>query len=186
MLGDETLGDELDGRWLGEALLLADEAARAGEVPVGAVAVCEGRVVGRGRNGREAGRDPLAHAELGALAEAARSLGRWRLTGVTLYATLEPCPMCAGAAVNARVDRVVYGCADPKAGAAGSVLDVLGEKRLNHRPQVTAGVRAAECAERLRTFFRARRGARTGGGDGTNEERAGLEQGEMAELVEGA
>jgi len=141
-----------------EALSLADEAAAAGEVPVGAVAVFEGRVVGRGRNAREAERDPLAHAELRAITEAARALGRWRLSGVTLYATLEPCPMCAGALVNARVDTVVYGCDDPKAGAAGSVLAVLNEPRLNHRPALRRGVRAQESAGRLRAFFRARRG----------------------------
>jgi tRNA(adenine34) deaminase len=147
-----------DERFMDEALSLADEAAAAGEVPVGAVAVFEGRVVGRGRNAREAERDPLAHAELRAITEAARALGRWRLSGVTLYATLEPCPMCAGALVNARVDTVVYGCDDPKAGAAGSVLAVLGEPRLNHRPALRRGVRAQESAERLRAFFRARRG----------------------------
>jgi tRNA(adenine34) deaminase len=122
------------------------------------VAVHEGRVVGRGRNARETEADPLAHAELRALSEAARTLGRWRLTGVTLYVTLEPCPMCAGALVNGRVDAVVFGCDDPKAGAAGSVMDVLGAPRLNHHPVVRRGVRAAESAERLRAFFRARRG----------------------------
>ncbi len=149
--------DSPDQRWMAEALLLAGAAAAEGEVPVGAVAVFEGRVVGAGRNAREARRDPLAHAELEAISAAARVLGRWRLTGVTLYATLEPCAMCAGALVNARVDRVVFGAADPKAGAAGSVLDVLGERRLNHRPKVTAGVLEAECAARLTAFFRERR-----------------------------
>jgi tRNA(adenine34) deaminase len=141
-----------------ESLALADEAAVVGEVPVGAVAVLEGRIVGRGRNAREGARDPFAHAEFVAMAEAARTLGRWRLGGVTVYVTLEPCPMCAGAAVNARIDRLVYGCRDPKAGAAGSVLQILADPRLNHRPAVLGEVRAAECGERLQRFFRARRG----------------------------
>ncbi len=137
---------------------LADEAAVAGEVPVGAVAVHGGRIVAVGRNVRETTRDPLGHAEIIAIRAAAEALGVWRLTGVTVYVTLEPCAMCAGALVNARVDRVVYGCTDPKAGGAGSVLDVLGEPRLNHNPQVVAGVREDECSERLRRFFRDRRG----------------------------
>ena len=139
------------------ALALADEASAAGEVPVGAIAVCEGRVVGSGRNAREADADPFAHAELRAMAQAARELGRWRLTGVTLYVTLEPCPMCAGAIVNARVSRVVFGCADPKAGAAGSVVSLLDHPRLNHRPEVRGGVLGEEASERLKRFFQARR-----------------------------
>ena len=141
------------------ALELAREAGRQGEVPVGAVAVMGGQVVGRGANRRETDLDPLAHAELLALKEAAVRLGRWRLTGVTLYVTLEPCPMCAGAIVNARVDRVVYGCSDPKAGAAGSVVDLLRHPVLNHRPEVCEGIRAEESAELLRGFFRERRKA---------------------------
>lgn len=150
-------------RFMALALALAEEAEAAGEVPVGAVAVVEGRIVGQGRNAREAQADPFAHAELVALSEAARTLGRWRLSDVTLYVTLEPCPMCAGAVVNARVPRVVYGCRDPKAGAAGSVLDVLGERRLNHRPEVVEGVLAEASSERLKAFFRARRrGAKAG------------------------
>jgi len=147
-----------------EALALAREAGGAGEVPVGAVAVADGRVVGRGRNAREAEADPLAHAELRALADAARTLGRWRLSGVTLYATLEPCPMCAGAAVNARVDRVVFGCADPKAGAAGTLMNLLDDRRLNHRAEVAGGVLADECATLLRDFFRVRRTPGAAGG----------------------
>ena len=143
----------------GEALALAAEAAAAGEVPVGAVAVFEGRVVGRGRNAREAALDPTAHAELLALQEAARTLGRWRLTGVTLYVTLEPCAMCAGAMVLARIDRLVFGAGDPKAGAVGSLLDLSADARLNHRFPVTRGLRAGEGSELLRAFFRARRGA---------------------------
>jgi len=154
----------LDAVFMREALCLADEAAACGEVPVGAVAVHSGRVVGRGRNVREGDRDPMGHAEVLALRGAAQVLGAWRLTGVTLYVTLEPCAMCAGALVNARVDRVVYGCADPKAGAAGSVLDVLGEPRLNHHPAVVGGLLGDECGERLKAFFRERRGRREGRG----------------------
>ncbi len=147
-----------------EALALADEAARAGEVPVGAVAVFEGRVVGRGRNRREEDRDPSAHAELLALQDAARTLGRWRLTGVTLVVTLEPCAMCAGAAVLARIDRLVYGASDPKAGAVGSLMDLSCDPRLNHRFPVERGLRAEACAEQLRAFFRSRRSSTLGSG----------------------
>ncbi len=141
-----------------EALSLAREAAARGEVTVGAVAVFEGRVVGRGANARESARDPTAHAELLAIQDAARTLGRWRLTGVTLFVTLEPCAMCAGAMVLARIDRLVYGASDPKAGAAGSLMDVTADPRLNHRFPVERGLRAEACAELLRQFFRARRG----------------------------
>ncbi len=141
-----------------EALALARQAAERGEVPVGAVALHEGRVVGRGANAREAAHDPTAHAELQAIQEAARSLGRWRLTGVTLVVTLEPCAMCAGAMVLARIDRLVYGAPDPKAGAVGSLLDLSADPRLNHRFPVERGVLAEECGEVLRAFFRARRG----------------------------
>ena len=140
-----------------EALALAREAAAAGEVPVGAVAVFEGRVVGRGRNAREQAADPTAHAELLAIQEAARRLGRWRLTGVTVYVTLEPCAMCAGAMVLARIDRLVLGAADPKAGAVGSLMDLSSDPRLNHRFLVERGLRAEECGEQLRAFFRSRR-----------------------------
>jgi tRNA(adenine34) deaminase len=140
-----------------EALRLAAEAAAAGEVPVGAVALFEGRVVGRGRNRREEDRDPCAHAELLALQEASRTLGRWRLTGVTLVVTLEPCAMCAGALVLARVDRLVFGASDPKAGAVGSLMDLSSDSRLNHRFPVERGLRGDECGEQLRAFFRSRR-----------------------------
>jgi tRNA(adenine34) deaminase len=133
------------------------------DVPVGAVVARGGQVVALGRNERERLGDPTAHAEIGALREAARVLGAWRLLDTTLYVTLEPCAMCAGAIVLARVPRVVYGTADPKAGAAGSVLDVLAEPRLNHRPQVRGGVLGDECAGLLRTFFAARRGRSEGG-----------------------
>jgi len=145
-----------------EALALARAAADAGEVPVGAVAVLDGRVVGRGANAREAARDPTAHAELIALREAARALGRWRLSGVTLFVTLEPCAMCAGAMVLARIDRLVYAAADPKAGAAGSLLDLTQDPRLNHRFPVERGLLGDEAGELLRSFFRARRGAGNG------------------------
>ena len=142
---------------MAEALAEARLAAAEGEVPIGAVVVCAGRLVGRGRNARERLHDPTAHAEILALQEAARALGRWRLTGATIYATLEPCPMCAGALVNARIDRLVYAVPDPKAGAAGSLFDVPRDPRLNHRVEVATGVLAAECSAVLKEFFRARR-----------------------------
>jgi tRNA(adenine34) deaminase len=140
--------------------LALDEARRATEhddVPVGAVVVLGGEVIGAGHNERERRQDPTAHAETLALQDAADHLGSWRLLDTSLYVTLEPCAMCAGAIVLARVPRVVYGTTDPKAGAAGSVLDVLAEPRLNHRPAVTGGVLAAECAQLLLDFFAARR-----------------------------
>ena len=144
--------------WMREALREADAAAAAGDVPVGCVVIDPGGdAVARGRNRREVDGDPLAHAEVVAMRAAARALGSWRLVGCTLVVTLEPCPMCAGAVVNARVPRVVYGCGDPKAGAAGSVLDLLRDPRLNHRAEVVGGVLEVECAEQLRAFFRARR-----------------------------
>ena len=169
--GSAADGHPFDGA-MREALALAAEAAAAGEVPVGAVAVCEGRVVGRGRNRREEDRDPTAHAELLALQDAARTLGRWRLTGVTLVVTLEPCAMCAGAAVLARIDRLVFGASDPKAGAVGSLMDLSGDTRLNHRFPVERGLRGDECAGQLRAFFRARRGG--GAGNGENSGITGL------------
>jgi tRNA(adenine34) deaminase len=129
-----------------------------GDVPVGAVVVHQGEVVAAAHNERERRQDPTAHAETLALQQAARRRGSWRLLDTVLYVTLEPCAMCAGAIVLARVPRVVYGTADPKAGAAGSVLDVLAEPRLNHRPAVQGGVLAAECAALLTDFFAARRG----------------------------
>ena len=142
---------------MAQALAEARLAAAEGEVPIGAVVVAEGRVVGRGRNARERLNDPTAHAEILALQEASRTLGRWRLAGATLYATLEPCPMCAGALVNARIDRLVYGVADPKAGAVDTLFDLVRDTRLNHRVQVDRGVLAAECGEILRQFFCERR-----------------------------
>ena len=140
-----------------EALAEAETAAALGEVPIGAVVVHDGRVVGRGGNRRELLRDPTAHAEMLALREAARHLGGWRLLDCTLYVTLEPCPMCAGAMLLARVPRLVYGAADPKAGAAGSVVELLRDPRLSHVVEVTAGVCAEECGDLLRRFFGALR-----------------------------
>jgi tRNA(adenine34) deaminase len=139
-----------------------------GDVPVGAVVVRAGAVVGAGHNEREHRQDPTAHAELLALQRAAAALGSWRLLDTALYVTLEPCAMCAGAIVLARVPRLVYGAPDPKAGAAGSVLDVLAEPRLNHRPVVEAGPLADECAALLRAFFAERR--QIGGGPAFEEE----------------
>jgi tRNA(adenine34) deaminase len=141
-----------------EAIALARAAGDGGEVPIGAVALHEGAVVGRGANRREGARDPTAHAELIAIQEAARTLSRWRLTGVTLVVTLEPCAMCAGAMVLARIDRLVYGASDPKAGAAGSLLDLTQDPRLNHRFPVERGLMEEACGDLLREFFRARRG----------------------------
>jgi tRNA(adenine34) deaminase len=139
------------------ALREAEGALPHGDVPVGAVVVAGGEVAGSGHNERELRQDPTAHAEVLALREAARALGLWRVLDSVLYVTLEPCAMCAGAIVLARVPRVVFGCTDPKAGAAGSVLDVLAEPRLNHRPEVAGGLLAAECAALLTDFFGARR-----------------------------
>jgi tRNA(adenine34) deaminase len=137
------------------------EAARAPEhddVPIGAVVVREGEVIGAAHNEREVRSDPTAHAELIALRDAARNLGSWRVLDAVMYVTLEPCAMCAGAIVLARIPRVVFGTIDPKAGAAGSVFNILAEPRLNHRPQVESGLLAEECAELLRAFFAPRRG----------------------------
>ncbi len=143
---------------MARAIALAHEAAADDDVPVGAVVVTrEGVVLGEGRNRREADGDPTAHAEVLALREAARVRGTWRLDDVTLVVSLEPCTMCAGAIVLARVPRVVFGAWDPKAGAAGSVRDVLRDARLNHRVEVIGGVREAECGAVLREFFEARR-----------------------------
>ena len=136
-----------------EALLLAREAAADGEVPVGCVITLEDRIVGRGRNRREKGKTALAHAELEAIGEACRTLGGWRLWRCTLYVTLEPCPMCAGAIINARIPRVVYGAPDAKAGSCGSLTNLFALP-YNHRPAVTAGVCEAEAKELLQNFFR--------------------------------
>ena len=139
------------------ALQQAEQAAGHGDVPIGAIVVREGEVIGAAGNERELRQDPTAHAELLALRAAAARLGGWRIPDATIYVTLEPCPMCAGAIVLARLPAVVYGAADPKAGAAGSVLDVLGEPALNHNPEVTGGVLGEECGAVLEAFFSARR-----------------------------
>jgi tRNA(adenine34) deaminase len=139
------------------ALREAERALEHDDVPVGAVLVHDGEVIGAGHNERELREDPTAHAEMIAIREAARTLGSWRLLDTVLYVTLEPCAMCAGAIVLGRIPRVVYGTDDPKAGAAGSVLDILAEPRLNHRPDVAGGLLAEESAELLRAFFRSRR-----------------------------
>jgi tRNA(adenine34) deaminase len=134
-----------------------DEALRAGElgeVPVGAVVVVGGRIVGRGGNRRESAADPTAHAETIAIREAAHAVGGWRVVGATLYVTQEPCPMCAGAIVNARIDRLVYGCTNPKAGSVRTLHRLVEDSRFNHRASVTSGVLADECGALLTTFFK--------------------------------
>ena len=137
-----------------QALELAGQAAQAGEVPVGAVIVKDGIVIGTGRNRTEETRNPFMHAEMNAMQEALDRVGGWRLTGCDMYVTLEPCSMCAGAAVHARLDSIIIGTADPKAGACGSVLDITSEKRLNHQPAIVTGVLRQECSQILKDFFR--------------------------------
>jgi tRNA(adenine34) deaminase len=146
-----------DEHFMRLALREAERALEHDDVPIGCVIVHGGEVIGAAPNERELRGDPTAHAEILALREASRVLGGWRLTETVLYVTLEPCAMCAGAIVLGRVPRVVYGTVDPKAGAAGSVLDVLGEPRLNHRPEVAGGLLAEECAGLLQEFFATRR-----------------------------
>ncbi len=146
-----------DERWMREALVLAQMAAAAGEVPVGALVLQQGRVIGRGFNQPVDTHDPTAHAEVLALRDAARTLGNYRLPGCTLVVTLEPCAMCAGAIQHARIERLVFGARDPKTGACGSVIDLFDEPRLNHHTRVTGGVLASECGQRLSTFFADRR-----------------------------
>jgi len=142
-----------------EALAQAELGATAGEVPIGAVVARDGAVVSRAHNAPIGQVDPTAHAEILALRSAAQQLGNYRLVGTTLYVTVEPCAMCVGAAIQARVERVVFGCHEPKAGALGSVFDLIGEGKLNHRFAITAGVLADEASDLLRQFFRLRRGA---------------------------
>ena len=143
----------VDPRFMDEALALARQAGEEGEVPVGCVVVCRGQVVGRGRNRREADRSALAHAEIEAIGEACRTLGGWRLWECALYVTLEPCPMCAGAILNARIPLVVYGASDPKYGACGSVCSLF-SMAFNHHPEVARGIREEEAAALLQDFFR--------------------------------
>jgi tRNA(adenine34) deaminase len=146
-----------DDAWMGEALALARTAASRGEVPVGAIVVCNDAIIGRGGNAPIAVSDPTAHAEIAALREAAARLRNYRLVDCALYATLEPCAMCAGAMLHARIARVVYGAADPKTGACGSVIDLFADRRLNHHATVIGGVRAGECGMLLSDFFESRR-----------------------------
>ena len=153
-MGDRPLGDE---EFMGLALDAARRAGEAGEVPVGAVVVVDGKVVATGANRREELGDPTAHAEVLALREASGAVGSWRLTGATLYVTLEPCPMCAGALVAARVARVVFGAPDPKAGSCGSLYNLCADPRLNHEVEVRAGVLEAECGGLLSDWFTGRR-----------------------------
>lgn len=143
--------------WMEEALCLALRAQEAGEVPVGAIVVCEGKIVGRGWNRNIIDADPTAHAEMVALREAGRIVGNHRLSGCELFVTIEPCAMCAGALVHARIERLIYGADDPKAGAVRSVMQVLNHPQLNHKIKVQSGVLAGRCSELVQTFFRNRR-----------------------------
>lgn len=146
-----------DEFYMGKAIEEAKIAAAVGEIPVGAVVIYQKKAIARAYNLRETLPCATAHAELLAIEKACRALGRWRLTGCTLYVTVEPCPMCAGAIVNSRLDRVVYGCDDPKGGAVRSLFQIVDNPALNHRVEVTAGTRADECAAIMRDFFRSRR-----------------------------
>jgi tRNA(adenine34) deaminase len=148
------MDDEL---YMREAIAEARAAAALGEVPVGAIVVVDGKIVGRGGNRRESAGDPTAHAEMIAIREAAQVIGGWRLVGATLFVTQEPCPMCAGAIVNARVERVVFGCDNPKAGAVKTLYRILQDERLNHRVTVEQSALAAECGQLLTEFFEALR-----------------------------
>ena len=149
-----------DEDWMQSALDLARQAQAAGEVPVGAIVVYEDRIIGRGFNQPISHSDPTAHAEIMALRDAAEKLGNYRLPGTTLYVTLEPCMMCAGAMVHARIDRLVYGASDPKTGIIDTHLQAFEQKTVNHKIKVTGGVLAAKCGELLSTFFQARREAK--------------------------
>ncbi len=149
--------NQLDEKFMTLALEQAAEAACCGEVPIGAVLVRDGAVMAADRNRREELKDATAHAEILVMRRGGELLGGWRLSGCTLYVTLEPCPMCAGAMVQARIDRLVFGAADPKGGAAGTLYDIVRDRRLNHRLEVTGGVLEAECAALLQKFFRERR-----------------------------
>jgi tRNA(adenine34) deaminase len=143
-----------DVYWMKKALNLARKAEEIGEVPIGSIIVKDGSIVGRGFNQRESRNDPSAHAEMIAIRQTSRKLNAWRLTGTTLYVTLEPCPMCMGAIILARIDRVVFGCLDPKAGAAGSLYNLAEDRRFNHRVELSGRVMEQECSEILSSFFR--------------------------------
>ncbi len=149
--------NEADQEFMGEALAEADKAARIGEVPIGAVIVYEEKIIARAHNLKETTGDPTAHAEILALRTAAQLRQGWRLSGATLYTTLEPCPMCAGAMVMARIGRLVYGAKDPKAGSAGTLMNIVQDERFNHKVEITSGVLATECGNILKEFFRERR-----------------------------
>ena len=152
------MNPEIDSKWMRQALLLAKQAAAEGEVPVGAVVLYKGEVIGMGRNRSRTDADPTAHAEVVALREAGKALNNYRLEGCELFATIEPCAMCAGALIHARISRLIYGADDPKAGAVHSMMQVLNHPQLNHRMEITGGVLAAECSQLLQDFFQSRRG----------------------------
>lgn len=147
----------MDQFFMQEAMEEAIKAAQEGEVPIGAVIVFNNQIIAKAHNLRETNGDPTAHAEILVLREASRLKGHWRLLGTTLYTTLEPCPMCAGAMVMARIDRLVFGAFDPKTGATGSLMNIVQDPRLNHRLKVTGGIKEAECRELLKEFFKERR-----------------------------
>ena len=151
------LVDKQDERYMQVAVEQARIAEENDDIPIGAVIVCDNRIIGKAYNQREQLNDPTAHAEIIALTQAAAALENWHLNGCTMYVTLEPCPMCAGALVLARVDRLVYGCDDPKAGACKSLYNIVQDERLNHRLEVTSGVLAEQCSKLLQGFFQKRR-----------------------------
>ncbi|KPL21226.1 MAG: hypothetical protein AMJ75_10380 [Phycisphaerae bacterium SM1_79] len=151
------LADKQDERYMQMAIEQARVAEENGDVPIGAVIVCENRIIGKAYNQREQLQDPTAHAEIIALTQAAAALENWHLNGCTIYVTLEPCPMCAGALVLSRMERLVYGCDDPKAGACKSLYNIVQDERLNHRLEVTSGVLAEQCGQLLQEFFAQRR-----------------------------
>lgn len=144
---------EEDIKWMREAIAEAKKAEELGEVPIGAVIVEKGEIIARGHNLRESGLDPTLHAEMIAIREASRQKQAWRLSGTTLYVTLEPCPMCAGAIIQSRIDRVVFGASDPKAGCCGTLMNLLQDERFNHRSDISAGILQEECATMLSGFF---------------------------------
>jgi len=156
-VGTDDVFDPRDHAWMREALQLAERAGDEGEVPVGAVIVKDGKIIGRGWNRNIGLNDPSAHAEIMAMREAGTMMANYRLTGCSLYVTLEPCPMCAGAMIHARLERIIYGANDPKTGAAGGKFDLLLDPAHNHAPAVAGGCLADECSTRLKSFFRERR-----------------------------
>ena len=174
--GKRVTGTKDDIYWMGKALSQAKRAEHRGEVPIGAIVVRDGVVLGSGFNLRERTLDPTAHAELVAIRKASRKCGSWRLTGSTVYVTLEPCLMCMGAMILARIDRLVYGCRDPKGGAAGTLYDVSDDKRLNHRFAVISGVMEEECSRMLSKFFSAVRTRKKAGQNNVDTEEPLLNQ----------